>query len=165
MIIEKRMDPSREDAVTLTRTEKMGMLLLAYMATLGEDLQNDLKSRLEMIDGAPEKMQTVADLTDWLLRECRKTIPQNQRKSLQNTVHDYEVRMVPKATPSTTNVIMEKEEFREIIDIAREKCRSCADDDTECTKCRLYKILTSVLPMEDYHGGLLCPYNLGEWAN
>mgnify|MGYP007092202921 CR=1 FL=1 len=44
-------------------------------------------------------------------------------------------------------------------------CVDCMDSDEECLKCRLYQLLTAILPLDDYHNGMLCPYNMGEWAN
>lgn len=164
-IVQKVLQPSRDDAVRLTRIEKMAMLQLAYVATVLEELQNDLGDRLEKIDQGAEKMHVRASGSDEILNDLRLTVPMNQRMSLQNTAMDYEMRLTPKLTPMSTNVIMDKDEFKEIVDIARTKCHDCTEDSNTCTKCRLFKLLTSILPLEDYDGGLLCPYNLGEWAN
>ena len=164
-IVQKVLQPSRDDAVRLTRIEKMAMLQLAYIATVFEELQTDLKDRLEKIDQGAEKMHVLASGSDEILNDLRLTVPMNQRMSLQNTAMDYEMRLTPKLTPMSTNVIMDKDEFKEIVDIARTKCHDCTEDSNTCTKCRLFKLLTSILPLEDYDGGLLCPYNLGEWAN
>lgn len=164
-IVQKVLQPSRDDAVRLTRIEKMAMLQLAYVATVPEELQNDLGDRLEKIDQGAEKMHVLASGSDEILNDLRLTVPMNQRMSLQNTAMDYEMRLTPKLTPMSTNVIMDKDEFKEIVDIARTKCHDCTEDSNTCTKCRLFKLLTSILPLEDYDGGLLCPYNLGEWAN
>lgn len=164
-IVQKVLQPSRDDAVRLTRIEKMAMLQLAYVATVLEELQNDLGNRLEKIDQGAEKMHVLASGSDEILNDLQLTVPMNQRMSLQNTAMDYEMRLTPKLTPMSTNVIMDKDEFKEIVDIARTKCHDCTEDSNTCTKCRLFKLLTSILPLEDYDGGLLCPYNLGEWAN
>lgn len=164
-IVQKVLQPSRDDAVRLTRTEKMAMLQLAYIATVFEELQTDMKDRLGMIDDGSLRMNGLAVESDQILNDLRMTIPMNQRMSLQNTAMDYEMRLAPKLTPMSTNVIMDKDEFKEIVDIARTKCHDCTEDSNTCTKCRLFKLLTSILPLEDYDGGLLCPYNLGEWAN
>lgn len=164
-IVQKVLQPSRDDAVRLTRIEKMAMLQLAYVATVLEELQNDLGDRLEKIDQGAEKMHVLASGSDEILNDLRLTVPMNQRMSLQNTAMDYEMRLTPKLTPMSTNVIMDKDEFKEIVDIARTKCHDCTEDSNTCTKCRLFKLLASILPLEDYDGGLLCPYNLGEWAN
>lgn len=163
--MQKVLQPSRNDAVRLTRIEKMAMLQLAYVATVLEELQNDLGDRLEKINQGAEKMHVLASGSDEILNDLRLTVPMNQRMSLQNTAMDYEMRLTPKLTPMSTNVIMDKDEFKEIVDIARTKCHDCTEDSNTCTKCRLFKLLTSILPLEDYDGGLLCPYNLGEWAN
>ena len=158
-------DPSRADAVRLNRKEKMAMIVLAYAATVLEDIQADLADRLKMIDGGEEKLQSLSVGTDDLLRELRLTIPVNQRMSLQNTAKDFEIRLAPKATPSKTSVVMQKEEFKQLVDLARAECRDCMDDDKTCEKCNLYQLLTVILPLDDYHDGMLCPYNLGVWAN
>ena len=164
-ITQKLLDPSRQDAVRLRRTEKMAMLCLMYAGTILDDVQTDIPERLDMVVNGRERMQKVAADLDELLHDLRVTVPENQRIGIQNTAMDYEVRLTPKLTPSETNVVMTKEEFRSLVDFAREHCSNCVDDDEECAVCELYKVLTSTLPMDDYHGSNLCPYNLGQWGN
>lgn len=164
-ITKTLLDPSRDDAVRLKRYEKMSMITLSYAATIYGDLQSELGERLKMIPGGAETLKQISEATDDLLIALRKTIPENQRMNLQHTAQDYEVHLVPKATPSETTVIMTKDEFKDMVDLARVKCRECTDDDTQCKTCRLYQLLTSTLPLDDYDNGLLCPYNMGEWAN
>lgn len=158
-------DPSRPDATRLNRKEKMAMIVLAYAATILDDLQTDLADRIQMIDGGAEKLHDLSVKTDELLSELRLTVPVNQRMNLQNTATDFEIRLAPKATPSKTSVVLQKEEFKELVDFARAECRDCMDDDKTCEKCKLYQLLTVILPLDEYNGGMLCPYNLGEWAN
>lgn len=164
-ITQNMLSPSREDAVRLNRSEKMSMILMAYIASVLEDLKSDLSGRLAMVDGGQEKMNLLSETADDLLNELRVTIPLNQRMHLQNTAQEYEVRLSPKLTPYQTNVVMQKSEFKELVDHAREKCRDCTEDDETCERCGLFRLLTVILPLDDYHDGLLCPYNLGEWAN
>jgi hypothetical protein len=76
---------------------------------------------------------------------------------------DFDMRLLPKLTPGSTNVIMTKEEGMELMDIARWRCHSCAEDGESCRSCRLYKILESTTPMDSYGDGLMCPYALAEW--
>lgn len=164
-IVKEMLDPSRPDAVRLNRSEKMSMIILAYGATILEDLQTELADRIAMVDGGMELLKDAAEKVDKLLNEVRMTVPENQRINLQNTAQDFEIRLAPKATPYRTNIVMQKDEFKALVDFARTKCRDCTDDDEQCVKCKLYQLLTVVLPLEDYDGGMLCPYNLGEWAN
>lgn len=164
-IVKQMLEPSRDDAVRLTRNEKMAMLWFANADTTLDELQNTLADRLKMITDGPDRLKRIADEADDMLNEIRLTIPIDQRIALHNTGSDYEVRLAPKMTPSVINVLMTKDEFKELVDIAREKCRDCTEDDESCTGCRLYRCLTSVLPLDEYHSSLLCPYNLGEWGN
>lgn len=164
-ITKEMISPSRDDAVRLVRSEKMAMIVLAYACTILEDLQKDLSDRLGMVENGAERMAELSEKADAMLNDPRETIPVNQRMHLQNTATDYEIRLAPKASPFKTTVIMQKDEFKELIDHARTKCRECMEDDKACEKCGLYQLLTVILPLEDYHDSLLCPYNLGEWAN
>lgn len=164
-IVRKMLEPSREDAVRMNRVEKMAMLSMAHAATVLDEARYELENRLSMVERGKERLQMLSDETDALLHDIRLTMPEEQRHHLQNTAMDYECRLTPKATPGSTNVIMGKDEFRELVDWARTKCRDCADSDEECVKCGLYRLLTSVLPLDEYHSTLLCPYNLGEWGN
>ena len=164
-IMKKLLEPSREDAVRMTRTEKMSMIVLAYVATVFDEMREELRERLTMVEEGTEKIEILAKISDELLHDLRATIPIEQRINLENTAKDHEMRLVPKMTPSVTNVIMTKEEFRELVDHGRTECRDCTKDDKECGACGLFKILTSVLPLDDYDNGLLCPYNMGEWGN
>ena len=165
IVIKQFANHSRPDAVRLTRTEKMAMILLAHAATSLDDLQTELADRLVTVENGPDRLKEISRKTDQLLNDLRETVPENQRIHLQNTAMDYEMRLAPKAQPNTTNVIMEKEEFRGLVDCARARCRECTEDDSTCTECTLYNLLTSVLPLEDYHDGMLCPYNLAAWGN
>jgi len=164
-VIRKLLDPSRPDAVRLRRNEKMDMLHLMYAVTILEDLQKEIPERLAMVEDGAERMKLVAAEADALLNEIRVTIPENQRKGIQNTADDYVMRLTPKSSPSESSVIMSKEEFKELVDASRAKCTECMYDDEECEQCGLYQLLTSILPMDDYHILHLCPYNLGRWKS
>lgn len=164
-IVKTMIEPSREDAVRLTRNEKMSMIVLAYAATILEDLKEELKDRIQMVPDGAKLLEQLSAGTDDLLHKLRLTIPMNQRMNLQNTAHDFEIRLAPKASPSNTTVVATKEEFRTLVDASRAKCDRCADDDTECERCELYQLLTVLLPLDDYHTGYMCPYNRGEWKN
>lgn len=164
-MIEKRLlHPSREDAERLTRNEKTAVIAMAYAATILEDTRKDLKERLGMVRQGAERLEILSGDVDLLLTDIRETIPVKQRMGLQNIAKDFKMVLTPKATPEKTSVIMKCDEFRELVDFARAKCRECVEDDESCEKCGLYQLLTSILPMEDYHYSMLCPYNLGEWA-
>ena len=164
-ITTKLLDPSREDAVRLTRNEKTCIILLAHACSVLEDLKTDIAPRLAMVDNGQERMVKLSADADAMLHDLRLTIPEEQRHHLQNTAKDYEVRLAPKMSPFKTTVVMQKDEFKSLVDHARAKCMDCTEDDRSCEKCTLYKLLTVVLPMDDYHDSFLCPYNMREWGN
>ena len=164
-IVQKQLEPSRPDAVRLTRNDKMAMILLAHSASVLDDLRTDIADRLAMVENGAERMQKIAAETDELLHDVRLTIPIEQRRNLQNTCMDYEMRTAPKSQPSVTNVLMHKDEFKVLVDSARTKCAECTLDDEECEGCELFKTLTCVLPLDSYHHQFLCPYDLGRWGN
>ena len=164
-ITREMIEPSRPDAVRLNRGEKISVLFLSHAASVLDDLVNDLAERMKMVEGGQDRVQKLAEEANSLLHDVRMTIPENQRMNLQHTVEDYEIRMTPKLTPSITNVVVQKEEFRTLVDAARVKCTECTDSCEECEKCELFKLLTVILPLESYDGTMLCPYNLGVWAN
>ena len=155
--------PSRDDAWAVNRREKLSILFLMNTVSAMIDAKEDLKDRVSRIDGGPEMMETMASTAEKLLSEIRRTIPTEQRHNINNISKDMEMRMVPKATPTKTTVIMGKEEFRSLVDAAQAKCHDCVDDNEESRKCELFKLLTVVLPMDSYSIGNLCPYNAAGW--
>ena len=159
------VNKSREDAREMTRREQTCLTFLMNAASALMEAKDDLAGRLTMIDGGKELMDTIADGCVKLLTEVRMTIPERQRNNLANTASDYEMRLVPKFTPTKTNVIIQKEEFRKLVDAAQVKCRDCVEDGTHCKACELYQLLTTILPLEAHDETMLCPYNLAEWEN
>lgn len=157
--------PSREDAWDVTRKEKMSILFLMNTVSAMMDSRDELRDRVSRIEGGPELMDTMCETAQKLLTEIRKTIPNAQRHNINNVSKDMEMRMVPKATPSKTTVLVQKEEFRTLVDAAQAKCRDCADTPEEAEKCELFKLLKVVVPLDRYTGTLLCPYNEIRWEN
>ena len=157
--------PSRDDAWDVTRPEKLSILFLMNTVSSMMDSREELRDRVSRIDGGAEMMDTMCEVSEKLLTEIRRTIPEKQRHNINNISKDMEMRMVPKATPSKTMVLMQKEEFRELVDAAQEKCLLCTDDSEECKACKLHQILTVVLPLDLYEAGNLCPYNMAGWEN
>jgi len=157
--------PSRDDAWLVTRGEKLSILFLMNTVSAMMDSKAELADRISHIDGGQETMESMCDQAEWILNEIRRTIPTDQRHNINNVSKDMEMRMVPKATPSKTTVLIQKEEFRSLIDAAQAKCHDCVDDNTECRKCKLFQLFTVVLPMDAYDVGNLCPYNMAGWEN
>ena len=157
--------PSRDDAWDLKRNEKTALTFLTNTVRALTDGKNVLAGRLSRIEDGQEMIDRLVADSHELLERVRETIPERQRLNLVRTANDYEIRLVPKYTPGTNNVVVQKDDFRQLVDAAQIKCRECIDDCNECRKCKLFKLLTVILPMDTYDGTLLCPYNLAEWEN
>ena len=157
--------PSRDDAWPVTRGEKISILFLMNTVSAMMDARDELNDRINRIEGGTAAMGQMCQNAEWLLTEIRKTIPVNQRQNINNVSKDMEMRMVPKMTPSKTTVVLQKEEFRTLVDAAQTQCRECTDDNEECRKCKLFQLLTVILPMDRYDDTFLCPYNARDWSN
>lgn len=79
-------------------------------------------------------------------------------------MQDMEIRMVPKMTGMTQNVIFDKDLAKGLIDAAQEKCHGCVEDGNGCRNCALYKVLEGIIPLENYDG-MICPYAVSEWED
>lgn len=156
--------PSREDAWLMTRKEKQSLTFLMNMASGLCYGQDDLAERLSKIEGGAEMMKDLVENSQKLLNEVRRTIPEPQRKSINNVALDYEMRLVPKLTPLGKNIIITQDELRALVDAAQIKCRECADMAEDSEKCPLFQLLVKVLPLDSYDGTILCPYNMARWG-
>ena len=58
-----------------------------------------------------------------------------------------------------------KEQAKDLMDCARWQCHDCVNSGEEARGCRLYKLLESTTPADDYGDGMVCPYALAEWKD
>ena len=157
--------PSRDDAWSLKRKEKESIQFLMNAVSCLQDAKEELAERISRIENGPEIMDRVASESLRLLEEICRTIPEDERAKLQRTASDYEMRLTPRFMPLKYSVVVEKEDFRTLVDAAQVKCTECADTAEECRKCRLYQWLVRNIPLDSYDGTFLCPYNNREWEN
>ena len=157
--------PSREDAWDVKRQEKLSILFLMNTVSAMMDSRDELADRISKIDGGRELMDTMVESSEKLLTEIRRTIPEDQRRSINNISKDMEMRMVAKMTPMKTTVLVQKDDFKTLVDAAQIKCRECTDDSEQCKTCELFRLLKIVVPLETYEGTFLCPYNMAGWEN
>ena len=152
-----------EDCERLKRSEMTAVRMLLAHLSSAKYAQEDLQDRLECIPHGRTRMRLAVAQLRAVCDDLIGTISKSQAKQIYGTMRDFDVRLVPKLTPMTTNVIMTKEECKDLIDCAREKCFGCVEDGESCRQCKLYKLLEATTPMEDYGDGLICPYSLAKW--
>ena len=161
----KRVWLDDADCERLNRHEYEAVRCLLGAVSYTAHAKDDLQKRLECVPGGKARMGMVLGGLRAIADDLIGTIPRGQCKQLRNTMEDMEMRMVPKLTGMSQNVILEKDNAKALIDAAREKCRGCVEDEKSCRRCRLYTLFESFLPLDTYDGGMLCPYSMSEWKD
>lgn len=150
----------------MTRYERSAFLMLVCTEAILSTVGADLEKRLARVPNGMEKLKKAEELVTELERAILPTINKEQRKNLKETLHDYELRPVPKLTPRHTNLVVDKETLKTLVDAAQDgACTSCVKDAKEARNCRLHRTLTVITPMKEYDDGMLCPFNNVGWEN
>lgn len=134
---------------------------VSYIANASEDLQK----RLECIPAGRKRMAMARGAVNAIANDLIGTMTGAQCKQMQNVMKDMEMRMVPKLSPGSRNVIMTADAAKTLIDSAKSRCAICAASGDEIRRCPLYQVLEGLIPLEDYGDGLLCPYVLADWED
>ena len=159
----KRVWLKEEECDRLTRTEFEAVRCLLGAVSYTAHAKEDLQERLETIPGGKQRMAMILGGIKALADDLIGTVPAGQCRQLRNTMQDMEMRMVPKMMTMSQNVILEKENAKELIDTAMDRCKGCVEDEQSCRSCGLYKVLESFLPLDNYDNGMLCPYSTSVW--
>ena len=159
----KRVWLADEDCRRLNRGEFEATRCLLGAVNYAAHAKDDLQKRMEMIPHGKERMAMVLGGLKAIADDLIGTLPVGQCKQIRNTMNDMEMRMVPKLSRMSTNVILEKDVAKGLVDAAMEKCHGCVEGPEEGMKCPLYKVLESFLPLDSYENGMLCPYSMSEW--
>lgn len=154
-----------EDCERLNRFEMQAVRMVLAAASIAAYSQEDLKDRLECIPYGNQRMRLAVGGIRALADDIVGTISVAQCRQIYGTMKDFEMRLVPKLTPASTNVIMTKEQAKDLMDCARWQCHDCVNSGEEARGCRLYKLLESTTPADDYGDGMVCPYALAEWKD
>lgn len=125
-------------------------------------LYEELKTHWEMIDNGEERVKKCIDDSLQLFDELLETVPQNQVKSLKNAIEDYRVAFVPKTAPLNQRIVMDKEQIKDLVDLAQEQCKFCIKSSEEAESCPVFQHCVGVVPPTSYES-ITCPYSLAEW--
>lgn len=160
----KRVWMEDEECIRLNRGEYEAVRCLLGAVNYVAHANDDLQKRLMIFGGQQRMIDALQDLRD-IADDVIGTVPSGQCRQLKNTMMDMDMRMVPKLTPMSTNVILEKDTAKALIDIAMERCHGCVEGPEDGRKCALYKVLEGFLPLDSYDNGMLCPYSVSEWKD
>lgn len=148
----------------LTRYERTALVMLICAETIVKDAVKDLHRRMEAKDGWDENAETACGCLKSMVNSVLGTLNEDQMMHLKKTAYDYEIRLKPKLSPMDTNMVLDKETLKTLIDAAQEQCTACVMDAEECRECKLQRILSMLCPMPHWDT-VSCPYALAEWEN
>ena len=154
-----------EDCERLMRSELTAVRMLLAALSTAAYAQEDLHDRLECVPDGNRRLRLAVGGLRAVCDDLIGTISRSQCKQIYGTMKDFEMRLLPKLTPGSTNIIMTKEQGKDLLECARWKCHDCIEDGESCRKCQLYKLLEATTPMDDYGDGMICPYSLAEWRD
>ena len=149
----------------LRRPEYEAVRCLLGAVSYAAHARDDLKDRVDTVTNGRARMEVLVEGLKSFVDELLANVPDGQCRQLRNTMKDMEMRMIPRLTPMSQNVLMEKDNAKALIDRAMERCHGCVEDERSCLDCGLYKVLESMLPLDSYDNGMLCPYALSEWKD
>ena len=152
-----------EDCERLVRSEMNAVRMMLATLSTATYAQEDLRSRLECVPDGNRRIRMAVGALRSVINDLIGTISRAQAKQIYGVMKDFEMRLLPKMTPGSANVVMTKEEGMALIDCAKWKCHACTEDGESCRKCKLYQLLEATTPMDDYGDGMVCPYALAEW--
>ena len=145
----------------LTRSELNATYRLAACLSELNYTKDDCKNVLERIESADQLNTVIENMSD-ILRKIVMAAPDNQQRQIRNLINDYKVEIVPRLKPSNPNVLMTKEQAKNLIELAQERCHGCVESGKNIEKCALFKLLETLLPLDSYDT-FVCPYALAEW--
>lgn len=154
-----------DDCERLNRSQ---MILVQRILAFVSDLayaKDDLAGRMKSVPHGQERLNMVVGGAESLFRDLLGTISDKQRRQIRNAARDYVMVLQPKLTPGNTRISLANEDFKELVEMARYKCRNCAEDGEGARKCPLYQWLEANVPLEDYGDGLVCPYYTIGWED
>ena len=152
-----------EDCERLKRSEMQAVRMCLAVVSVAAYAKDDLKDRLDCVPDGNRRMRLAVGLLKAVVDDLIGTVSKQQARQLYGTMKDYNMCLLPKLTPGSTNIIMTKDQGKDLLDCARWKCSDCVEDGEGCRECRLYKLLEATTPLDDYGSGLICPYSLAVW--
>ena len=153
------------DCERMTKPEFEALRCLLGAVSYVAHANNDLQKRLECIPGGKQRMAMALGSIKAIAEDIVGTMTRQQAKQMQNSMSDLEMRMVPKLASIAQNVVLDKDIAKGLIDMAKDQCHGCVEDNNSCRECKLYQMLEAVTPLDDYDYGLICPYSLAEWED
>lgn len=148
----------------MTRTEMNAFKMLVVSVSEVNHAKEYLARMIGIVPDGKKRFDELLTKTNEFFEDMIGTVHSRQAKSLLNSVIDNEIRLMPKMAPADLVIPVRKEDYVDLVDCAREKCKFCTLDGKTCENCKLYGILVEYVPLDDYGDGISCPYAFQEWV-
>lgn len=160
--MKKAFELPEKDRERVTRAEMQSIQWLQNATSSICYAVDDLDKRIEMIPAGKQRLNMLAGAARSIYYDLKGTIPEKQRRQIENSTKDLEVRMVPKLTPQKVTVTLDKDIAMELVDAAQIKCIDCLTENEESRNCKLCQVLEAVVPLSRYDS-FYCPYSTAKW--
>ena len=123
----------------------------------------NLQPRLERVPDGKQRFLDAMAAFNGLMDDLLETVPQKSQRRMENITSDYKIILAPQASSEPKRLILEREDANTVMDAALKTCGDCYKSDEEARKmCKLYKVLETYCPLNDYGNGMICQYGKSE---
>lgn len=143
----------------LRRAEMNAIIYLRCALASSGYCWSELQGRLERIPDGAKRFRDAMDGFKTVMDEIIATAPEESERRLDNITHDYKIVLAPQPQTEPKALILQREDAETVMAAALKACGDCYKSDEEARRtCRLYKILETYCPLDDYGNGMICQY-------
>ncbi len=122
-----------------------------------------LQSRLERIPDGKQRFLDAMDSFKNVIGDLLETVPAKSQRRMENITHDFKIILAPQASSEPKRLILERDDAETVMGAALKTCADCFRSDDEAQRmCKLYKVLETYCPLNDYGNGMICQYGKNE---
>jgi len=123
----------------------------------------DLDKRLDMIPDGKNRFRAAMDGFNSVMDEIIATAPEESERRLANITHDFKIMLAPKPQTEPKVLTLRREDAETVMAAALKTCGDCYKSDDEVRRtCKLYKVMETYCPLDDYGNGMICQYGKSE---
>ena len=119
----------------------------------------DLQHRLGMIPDGEKRFKDAMDGFTKVIDEIIATAPEESERRLATITHDFKIILAPKPQTEPKVLMLRREDAEIVMGAALKTCGDCYKSDEEARRtCKLYKVMETYCPLDDYGNGMICQY-------
>lgn len=148
-----------EDRERMRRDEMNAMVYMQCAIAAMGYCWKDLRNRLEYIPAGVQRFKMAMGAMKSIFDDLHETLPTKSERRMSTISHDFKIVLVPKPTSEPQKLVLDRDDAIALMEATIYRCKDCVKSDEEARKsCRLYSILETYMPLNDYGDGLMCEY-------